>query len=150
MNAMGHDVPTMIGVDHREVVKKITQVIPDYMVMGERGMHDMTEMEMPLPDNTAPMMTGEGPFGAIGMGGMFSVLKVRKHQAPGDYKDPGWYAQQPGTSAFEFEGVLPEPTRFRAEQLNQGGVAGLNNPTPRPVAEVAVKVRKPAAGHRGH
>jgi hypothetical protein len=41
MNAMGHDVPTMIGVDHRDVVKKITDLIPDYMVMGERGMADM-------------------------------------------------------------------------------------------------------------
>ena len=61
MNAMGHDVPTMIGVDHRDVVRKITKLIPDYMVMGERGMADMAEMEMPLPDNTAPMMGGEGP-----------------------------------------------------------------------------------------
>jgi hypothetical protein len=34
---------------------------PDYMVMGERGMADMGEMEMPLPDNTVPMMTGKGP-----------------------------------------------------------------------------------------
>ena len=59
MNAMGHDVPTMIGVDHRGVAQQITQLIPDYMVMGERGMADMAEMEMPLPDNTAPMMTGD-------------------------------------------------------------------------------------------
>ena len=26
------------------------------MVMGERGMADMTEMTMPLPDNTLPML----------------------------------------------------------------------------------------------
>ena len=50
MNAMGHDVPTMIGVDHRGLARKITSLIPDYMVMGERGMADMAEMEMPLPD----------------------------------------------------------------------------------------------------
>jgi hypothetical protein len=43
------------------VAKKINNLIPDYMVMGERGMADMTEMEMPIPDNTIPMMTGEGP-----------------------------------------------------------------------------------------
>ena len=61
MNAMGHDVPTMIGVDHRGVAEKITKLVPDYMVMGERGMADMGEMEMPLPDNTLPMMTGSGP-----------------------------------------------------------------------------------------
>ena len=60
MNAMGHAVPTMIGVDHRDVVQRIQKLIPDYMVMGERGMADMGEMEMPLPDNTLPMMTGPG------------------------------------------------------------------------------------------
>ena len=91
MNAMGHDVPTLIGVDHRKVVKDITNVIPDYMVMGERGMADMAEMDMPLPDNTAKMMTGDGPFGSVEMGGMFSMVKVRKDQKPGDYKDPGWF-----------------------------------------------------------
>ncbi|HEX6319809.1 MAG TPA: copper oxidase, partial [Burkholderiales bacterium] len=76
MNAMGHGVPTMIGVDHREVAQRIIKLVPDYMVMGERGMADMGEMEMPLPDNTLPMMTGAGPFGPIEMGGMFSVVKV--------------------------------------------------------------------------
>ena len=91
MNAMGHDVPTLIGVDHRGIAEKVTALVPDYMVMGERGMADMGEMEMPLPDNTLPMMTGQGPFGAIGMGGMFSVVKVRDDVKPGDYTDPGWY-----------------------------------------------------------
>jgi hypothetical protein len=62
MNAMGHDVPTMIGVDHRGWCRR-SALVPDYMVMGERGMADMGEMEMPLPDNTLPMMTGHGPFG---------------------------------------------------------------------------------------
>ena len=101
MNAMGHNVPTMIGVDHRKVANKIIKIIPDYMVMGERGMADMGEMEMPLPDNTLPMMTGTGPFGPIEMGGMFTTVKIRKDQKPGDYKDPGWYKQPAGTVAFE-------------------------------------------------
>ncbi|HZN25424.1 MAG TPA: copper oxidase, partial [Burkholderiales bacterium] len=48
MNAMGHNVPTMIGVDHRGVAERINRLIPDYMLMGERGMADMGEMEMPL------------------------------------------------------------------------------------------------------
>jgi hypothetical protein len=64
--------------------------------MGERGMADMAEMEMPLPDNTERMMTGEGPFGSVEMGGMFSMVKVRKDQKPGDYKDPGWYKHPAG------------------------------------------------------
>ena len=91
MNAMGHDVPTLIGVDHSGLMQKINKLVPDYMVMGERGMADMTEMKMPLPANTLPMMSGDGPFGSVEMGGMFSVFKVRKDQAPGDYKDPVSY-----------------------------------------------------------
>lgn len=104
MNPMGHNVPTMIGVDHRDVVHQITRVVPDYMVMGERGMADMQEMEMPIPDNTLPMMTGRGPFGPLEMGGMFSVVKVREGLARGDYKDPGWYQHPPGTVAYEWKG----------------------------------------------
>jgi hypothetical protein len=78
------------------------------MVMGERGMADMGEMEMPLPDNTLPMMTGQGPFGPIEMGGMFTVVKVRDGLARGDYRDPGWYKQPPGTVAYEWTGA-PQP-----------------------------------------
>jgi hypothetical protein len=59
---------------------------------------------MPLPDNTFPMMTGVGPFGPLEMGGMFSVLKVRADQKPGDYSDPGPYRQPPGTQAREWTG----------------------------------------------
>jgi FtsP/CotA-like multicopper oxidase with cupredoxin domain len=104
MNAMGHGVPTLIGVDHRGLVKKSQKVAPDYMLMGERGMADMGEMEMPLPDNTAPMMTGTGQFGPLEMGGMFTVFKVRKDQKPGDYSDPGPYKFPEGTVAHEWKG----------------------------------------------
>jgi FtsP/CotA-like multicopper oxidase with cupredoxin domain len=111
MNAMGHNVPTMIGVDHRGVAERITRLVPDYMVMGERGMADMGEMEMPLPDNTLPMMTGSGPFGPIEMGGMFTVFKVREGLARNDYKDPGWYQHHPGTLAYEWSGESPAAER---------------------------------------
>ncbi len=104
MNAMGHDVPTMIGVDHRGVAEKINRLLPDYMAMGERGMAEMGAMEMPLPDNTLPMMTGQGPFGPLEMGGMFTVVKVREGLARGDYGDPGWYRQPEGTRAYEWKG----------------------------------------------
>ena len=136
MNAMGHNVPTMVGVDHRGLIGKIQKASPDYMVMGERGMADMGAMEMPIPDNTAPMMTGRGPYGGVEMGGMFSMLKVRKDQKPGDYKDPGWYRQPPGTRAFEWKGALPEAARAQA------GKAAAT-----PSAEV--QVRKPS-GHGSH
>jgi hypothetical protein len=77
-----------------------------YMPMGENGMaemQDMAAMGMALPENTLPMMTGEGPFGPIEMGGMFTVLKVRKDIAPGDYSDPGWYDHPEGTVAYELK-----------------------------------------------
>lgn len=103
MNPMGHDVKTMIGIDHRSVAKRINRLVPAYMVMGERGMADMAEMEMQLPENTLPMMTGTGQFGPIEMGGMFSVLKVRNKLAKGNYSDPGWYEHPPGTVSYEVD-----------------------------------------------
>jgi manganese oxidase len=141
MNAMGHNVPTMLGVDHRGLVRKIQKAAPDYMVMGERGMADMGSMEMPIPDNTAPMMTGKGPYGGVEMGGMFSMLKVRGGQKPGDYKDPGWYRQPPGTQAFEWKGTVPEPARARA-----GSAAA---PAAIPGTGAEVNIRKPS-GHGSH
>jgi len=143
MNAMGHDVPTLIGVDHTGLARKVNKLIPDYMVMGERGMADMAEMEMPIPDNTVPMMTGQGPFGSVEMGGMFSVLKVRRDQQPGDYKDPGWFKHPAGTVAHEYTGPLAEPARFSAE-------GGQSMPRERkPATPTEVKVRKPTS-HGAH
>ncbi len=143
MNAMGHNVPTMIGVDHQGIVKQITSLIPDYMVMSERGMADMAEMQMPLPDNTAPMMTGDGPVGSVEMGGMFSMLKVRRDQRPGDYGDPGWYQHPKGTVAYEWTGALPAEVR-------DGAAGNSSMPAARmPAQEIEVQVRKPM-GHIGH
>jgi hypothetical protein len=42
----------------------------------------MGAMEMPLPENTLPMMTGYGQFGPMEMGGMFSVVRVRGGSIP--------------------------------------------------------------------
>jgi FtsP/CotA-like multicopper oxidase with cupredoxin domain len=97
MNAMGHDVPNMIGVNQAGLVEKINRLVPGYMAMGTTGMAEMAQMQMPLPPNTLPMMTGKGPFGAMEMGGMFTVVKVRDGLAPGDYRDPGWYRHPAGT-----------------------------------------------------
>ena len=106
MNAMGHNVPTMIGVDQRGVAEKIGKLVPDYMVMGDTG-GSMGEMEMPLPDNTLPMMTGAGPYGPIEMGGMFTTVKIREGLARDDYKDPGWYQHPDGTVAYQWGGETP-------------------------------------------
>ncbi|OYY64306.1 MAG: copper oxidase [Burkholderiales bacterium 28-67-8] len=133
MNAMGHGVPTMIGVDQRSLAQKIARLVPDYMAMGERGMHDMATMEMPLPDNTLPMMTGTGPFGALGMGGMFSVVKVRDDLRRGDYRDPGHYQHPPGTLASEYTDEPGTPVRATSSNTDPA----------------TLQVRKPT-GHSGH
>jgi FtsP/CotA-like multicopper oxidase with cupredoxin domain len=111
MNAMGHDIKTFIGVQKRDLVKSVRKLVPDYMPMGSAGMADMGAMEMPMPDNTLPMMTGFGPFGPLEMGGMFSVMKVREGLARDDYKDPGWYQHPQGTVAYELEGSALDSAR---------------------------------------
>jgi len=95
MNAMGHDVPLMIGINQSGVEDSVRTQLPNYMAMGEKGMHEMAEMHMRGPKNTLPMMAGVGPFGPIAMGGMFTVLKVRDRLVPGE--DPGWYRNPKGT-----------------------------------------------------
>jgi manganese oxidase len=132
MNAMGHDIPTLIGVNQQQrgFVDRMRGLVPDYMPMGQAGMADMAEMQMPLPDNTLPMMTGWGPFGPIEMGGMFSVVKVRAGLAAGDYKDPGWYEHPEGTVAYELQGEAPEPERV----AQAAGPAGMSVRKPRAVA----------------
>jgi manganese oxidase len=134
MNAMGHDVPNMIGVDQRPVLDRITKLIPDYMAMGEQGMAEMGSMEMPLPENTLPMMTGQGPFGPLEMGGMFTVMKVRSDVKAGDYRDPGWYKHPAGTVAREWTG--PAPGASRTAPVDAKGVE--------------MKARKPGGGHGHH
>ena len=51
------------------------------------------------PENTLPMVGGQGPFGNLEMGGMFTVVKVRDELAPDNYRDPGWYSNPRGTLA---------------------------------------------------
>lgn len=142
MNAMGHQVPTMIGVDQRGIAEKISRLIPDYMAMGEHGMGEMTDMEMPLPDNTLPMMTGQGPFGSVAMGGMFTVMKVRREQKPGDYSDPGWYRHPAGTQAWEWTGSLPQ-------SVTSDSAGGQSMPSDHAPVKGNLKARKPS-GHEGH
>jgi len=138
MNAMGHNVPTLIGIKQNDLIKKIGNLVPDYMPMGETGMSEMTDMaemmEMPLPENTLPMMTGKDQFGAVEMGGMFTTVKVRQGLAKDDYKDPGFYKHPKGTVAHEVTNDLPPISRAAPDKLDEG---------------VEVKVRKPSV-HSGH
>jgi FtsP/CotA-like multicopper oxidase with cupredoxin domain len=125
MNAMGHTVKTYIGVDQKDIRQKIRRVVGnDYMSMGKDGMADMGAMEMPVPDNTLPMMSGFGQFGAIEMGGMFTVVKVREGLARDDYKEPGWFKHPEGTVAFEWKGEAPPAPRADESQpgSDPGGI----------------------------
>jgi FtsP/CotA-like multicopper oxidase with cupredoxin domain len=97
MNQMGHELPNMIGVDASGVEAKARHVMPGYMAMGKDGMGDMALMDMAVPKNSIPMVGGKGPFDAITMGGMFTILKVRDEVEEG--KDPGWFSHPPGTVA---------------------------------------------------
>jgi FtsP/CotA-like multicopper oxidase with cupredoxin domain len=103
MNQMGHGIPNPIGIDSRQLDRRMASLLPAYMTMGQMGMGDMGDMQMPVPKNSIPMVGGAGPHGYITMGGMFTILKVRERLS-GD-GDPGWYEKPPGTRAAP---ALPE------------------------------------------
>ena len=108
MNQMGHDAPNLIGANTRGLDARVGRVVPGYMTMGATGMGDMHKMT--LPDNSISMLGGAGPFGLIDMGGMFTILKVRK-KLKGDV-DPGWLDNPAGTVASE----------AKAEDLARDGI----------------------------
>ncbi len=99
MNAMGHEIPNVLGVDQKGLEERIRALLPGYRAMGEDGMAEHAEHAAHMgggPPNTLPMMGGDGPFGSIAMGGMFTILKVRDNMTSYD-DDPGWYDNPPGT-----------------------------------------------------
>jgi hypothetical protein len=94
MNQMGHDAPNLVGANTQGLDERVGRVVPGYMTMGSTGMGDMHKMQ--LPANSISMLGGDGPFGLIDMGGMFTIVKVRERL--GD-QDPGWYEHPAGTVA---------------------------------------------------
>ena len=97
MNQMGHDVQNMVGIDTAGLSKRVRQVVPGYMAMGQSGMGTMADMDMTVPPNSVPMAGGPGPFGTVDMGGMFTVVKVRQHVD--GFNNPPDYVHPPGTLA---------------------------------------------------
>ena len=82
----------------------------------------MAEMGMQGPANTLPMMGGEGPVGSVGMGGMFTILKVRDDIET--YDDPGWYEHPEGTVSDQVGGEPGSPPREPAtheQHMHHGG-----------------------------
>jgi len=102
MGPMGHDLPNALGVRQDDLAARLARHVPGAMPMGETGMaaHQahVDAGHMQGPANTLPMMSGQGPFGRLEMGGMFNLLKVRDH-LPANGADPGWYHYPRGTRA---------------------------------------------------
>jgi hypothetical protein len=97
MNQMGHGTPNMVGVEPAGLDERVRTLLPAYMTMGQAGMGEMGMMGMRVPPNSIPMIGSPGPFSYIDMGGMFTILKVRKDLT--SYDGPGWYKHPPGTVA---------------------------------------------------
>lgn len=97
MNQMGHGFPNMVGMKTGDLDKRIQPLLPGYMTMGDKGMGGMGEMGMKVPKNSIPMVGKQAQYGYTGMGGMFTLLKVRDELK--SYKDPGWYKHPKGTMA---------------------------------------------------
>jgi FtsP/CotA-like multicopper oxidase with cupredoxin domain len=112
MNQMGHQFGNVIGMNTAGLGREIGKLAPGYMAMGANGMGEMGDMGMPIPPNSIPMVGGEGQFGYITMGGMFTILKVRD-EIPADNADPGWYQNPSGSVS----GVAPE------SDLKRDGIA---------------------------
>ena len=89
MNQMGHDAANLIGANLDGVGDALGRAVPGAMVMGADGMAEMSRMAMARPQPSIAMLGGEGPYGAIDMGGMFTLLKVRPRLTGSG--DPGWY-----------------------------------------------------------
>jgi len=125
MNPMGHDIPNVLGVNQDGLEEKIQKLVPGYMAMGEKGMGEHAEhvQHMKGPVNTLPMMAGEGPFGKIGMGGMFTLLKVRDDFNSVEEAMASWYPNPPGTVA---ESIHPKGSEdsemINMKKINHAGM----------------------------
>ncbi len=119
MNQMAHDLPNLLNVDQSGIEEKVRALLPGYMAMGQTGMGEMADMQMGGPRNTLPMMTGQGQFGAIEMGGMFTVVKVRDGIT--SYQDPGPYKYPSGTVAHKVGDEAGQPKRQMEHHHHPGG-----------------------------
>ena len=82
----------------------------------------------------------------MGMGGMFTTLKVREDLKPDDYSDPGWYKQPSGTQAYEYKGTLPAEKRNNNAQ-SAGTQAG--TPVTPNFGDGNAQARKPSPSTNG-
>ena len=124
MNAMGHGIANPVGVDQSGIDDRLRALLPGYTAMGSDGMYEHERHaamgHMQGPENTLPMLTGQGPFGPLGMGGMFTVVKIRD-RLHGD-SDPGWYDRKD----------VPRARRIAASAAAGTAVTPSESPTSEP------------------
>ena len=126
MNQMGHGLPNVMGVDLSDLDARIRKLVPGYMSMGATGMGEMAEMSMDGPANSLSTYFAPGQYDPITMGGMFTLVKVRRDW---DGKaDPGWYPHPPETRA----------KLALAEELKRDGI------------DLPATAPAKSAGHSGH
>jgi hypothetical protein len=129
MNAMGHDVPTMIGVDHRGLVKQDPEGRARLHADG-RARHGRHGRDGDAParqhgahdDRHRPVRpAGDGRH----------VHRVQGAQGPetGRLQDPGPYKFPEGTVAYEWNGALPPTPRPAASADTTPAAATAIKPT---------------------
>ncbi len=85
------------GGDKQGTKGKTSDRSKDTDTGADRGDASSGSEGMGMPENCIAMKGGEGPHGAIDMGGMLTFLKVREQLT--SYADRGWYQAPPGTVA---------------------------------------------------
>jgi hypothetical protein len=139
MNQMGHDIPNLTGLDPSEFDQAVMDLVAGRLTKApgaEDGMADMGG----APKNSIAMLGGDGPFGYIPMGGMFTVIKVR--ESLDNYDDPGWYQHPKGVADVA-----------SAEDLERDGVdpeAEVRPPEDGNPKAPAAPPESPPGGHPGH
>ena len=101
--------------------------------------------KMPGVENTLPMMAGDGPYGSIEMGGMFTVIKVRAGIS--HYGDPGWYEQPKETRVRRAE-PGSAPPEWRGEGGDEDNGPHERSIPPTPPRPALASRRRPAARRR--
>lgn len=91
MTQMGHASPSWLGTRSAAVDARMRDLVPGYMTMGRNGMGEMSEMAMPIPENSLSMRAAPGRFSPIDMGGMFTLLEVRERDERG--RRPGGFPE---------------------------------------------------------
>ncbi len=143
MNAMGHDVPTLIGVDHRGLVRQISGIVPRLHADGRarNGGHgrdgDGTARQHGADDDRP------GPFRTARDGRDVLRGEGARRSGARRLQDPGWYEHPPGTIAYEHTGAALPGAQSAPVRSTPAPAPGARVPPPAQPGETVLTVRKP-------